>query len=94
MLRPTKHSHPDKTIMYISYILLKHIKEKRLDSYEALKEHVKVKTRLSDKEYETKNTSSADFLFVPALSFLYILGLIEYRPKTDSIEYVGPNEAF
>jgi hypothetical protein len=31
-------------------------------------------------------------LFLPTLSFLYLLGLVEYRPKTDSLEYVGPNE--
>ena len=31
-------------------------------------------------------------LFLPALSLLYLLGVIAYRPKTDSLEYVGPNE--
>jgi len=34
-----------------------------------------------------------DVLFLPALNFLYLMGLIEYRPKTDAVEYVGPNEA-
>lgn len=34
-----------------------------------------------------------DVLFLPSLNFLYLLGLIEYHPKTDSIEYVGQNEA-
>jgi hypothetical protein len=32
-------------------------------------------------------------LFLPALNFLYLLGLIDYHPKTDAVEYVGPNEA-
>ena len=32
-------------------------------------------------------------LFLPALNFLYLMGLIEYRPKTDAVEYMGPNEA-
>jgi hypothetical protein len=34
-----------------------------------------------------------DVLFLPALNFLYLMGLIEYHPKTDAVEYVGPNEA-
>lgn len=93
MLRPTKHSHPDKTVIYISFLLLKHLKEKRLESYSALKDYLKAKSKVIDSEYENVTTSSSDFLFIPALNFLYILGLIEYRPKTDSIEYVGPNEA-
>ena len=33
-----------------------------------------------------------DVLFLPALNFLYLMGLIDYRPKTDAVEYVGPNE--
>lgn len=32
-------------------------------------------------------------LFLPALNLLFLLGLIEYRPKTDAVEYVGSNEA-
>jgi hypothetical protein len=31
-------------------------------------------------------------LFLPSLNFLYLLGLVDYRPKTDSVEYSGPNE--
>ncbi|WP_416777131.1 ABC-three component system middle component 8 [Xenorhabdus budapestensis] len=31
-------------------------------------------------------------LFLPALNFLFLMGLIEYHTKIDSIEYVGPNE--
>jgi hypothetical protein len=42
----------------------------------------------------TKNAvAGGDVLFLPALNFLYLLGLIDYRPKTDAVEYVGPNEA-
>ena len=25
-------------------------------------------------------------------SFLYLMGLVDYHPKTDAFEYVGPNE--
>jgi hypothetical protein len=40
-----------------------------------------------------KAVGGGDVLFLPSLNFLYVLGLIEYHPKTDSVEYVGQNEA-
>ncbi|WP_274064553.1 ABC-three component system middle component 8 [Xylella fastidiosa] len=36
--------------------------------------------------------AGGDVLFLPALNFLYLLGLIEYRGATDTVEYVGNNE--
>ncbi|MCP4664368.1 MAG: hypothetical protein GY856_53985 [bacterium] len=81
MLRPTKHSHPDHTVIYVSLRLLAWLKTRRLDDYDALRKYAK------------ETVPGGDVLFLPALSFLYLLGLIEYRPKTDAVEYVGPNEA-
>lgn len=81
MLRPTKHSHPDRTVVNVSLILLKHLRKRRFDRYGDLRALAK------------KNVTGGDVLFLPALNFLFLLGLIEYRPKTDAIEYVGPNEA-
>ena len=82
MLRPSKHSHPDKTIINLAMLILLRIKGQRIEDYESLRAFAK------------KQISGADFLFLPALNFLFLLGLIEYRPKNDSFEYVGPNEAF
>lgn len=81
MLRPTKHSHPDRTVVNVALILLTRLRKRRLEGYSALRGHAK------------KVVAGGDVLFLPALNFLFLLGLIEYRPKTDSIEYVGPNEA-
>jgi len=81
MLRPTKHSHPDRTVIYVSLRLLARLKALRLDDYDGLRKFAK------------KAVPGGDVLFLPALNFLYLLGLIEYRPKTDAMEYVGPNEA-
>ncbi|MFD3704255.1 ABC-three component system middle component 8 [Nocardia sp. NPDC058658] len=36
-----------------------------------------------------KRVSSSEYLFTPALSLLYVLGLVEYLPKIDSFEYTG-----
>jgi hypothetical protein len=81
MLRPTKHSHPDRTVIYVSLLLLKRLKKSRLDEYNELYKYAK------------KAVIGGDVLFLPALNFLYLLGLVDYHPKTDALEYVGPNEA-
>jgi hypothetical protein len=80
MLRPTKHSHPDRTVINASLLLLTRLRDRRLDSYDALRAYLK------------KSILGGDVLFLPSLNFLYLLGLIEYRQKTDAVEYVGPNE--
>jgi len=81
MLRPTKHSHPDRTVINVSLLLLARLKTRRLADYDSLRKYAK------------KAVTGGDVLFLPALNFLYLLGLIDYRPKTDSVEYVGSNEA-
>lgn len=80
MLRPTKHSHPDRTVINVSLLLLARLKARRVDEYDSLRNLVK------------KSVVGGDILFLPALNFLYLMGLIEYRPKTDAVEYIGPNE--
>lgn len=81
MLRPTKHSHPDRTVINVSLLLLARLKARRVDEYEVLRKFAK------------KSVAGGDVLFLPALNFLYLMDLIEYRPKTDAVEYMGPNEA-
>lgn len=79
MIKPTKHSHPDKTVVYASFIMLKELRKKRIVSYFDLYQLIKNKV------------TSGEFLFMPSLNFLFLLGLIEYRVKTDSIEYIEKN---
>jgi hypothetical protein len=80
ILRPTKYSHPDRTVINVSVLILQHLLKKRVEAYSNLLRMIK------------KNVTSGEQLFLPALSFLYLLGIIEYRVKTDAIEYVGSNE--
>ena len=80
MLRPTKHSHPDRTVINVSLLLLARLKARRVDEYDVLRKFAK------------KSVIGGDVLFLPALNFLYLIDLIEYRPKTDAVEFVGPNE--
>lgn len=80
MLRPTKHSHPDRTVVNMSLLILKRMRRVRIEDYDSILKFAK------------KSIDGGDVLFLPALNFLYLLGLIEYHPKTDSVEYIGPNE--
>ncbi|WP_201615481.1 ABC-three component system middle component 8 [Psychrobacter urativorans] len=76
MIKPTKHSHPDKTVIYVSFIMLKELRKKRVIGYSDLFQLIKDKV------------TSGEFLFMPTLNLLFLLGLIEYKAKTDSIEYI------
>jgi hypothetical protein len=78
MLRPTKHSHPDRTVINVALLLLGRLKKRRLDAYYDLR------------AYSKKIVQGGDVLFLPALNFLFLMGLVDYRPKTDSVEYLGP----
>lgn len=82
MIRPTKHSHPDRTILYTAFLLLNRLKKNRIESYSKLLEFIK------------RTVDGGSFLFLPAMNLLFLLGLIDYRPKNDSFEYVGDNENF
>ena len=80
MLRPTKHSHPDRTVINVAMLLLIRLKTRRVEPYDALRIYIR------------KAVAGGDALFLPALSVLFVLGLIDYHRKTDSFEYIGPNE--
>jgi hypothetical protein len=81
VLRPSKHAHPDRTVVNVASLLLARLRGQRLSDYSKLLSYVR------------QAVIGGDVLFLPALNFLFLLGLIEYHPKTDSIEYVGHNEA-
>ncbi len=78
MFRPAKHSHPDRTALFLSTVLIAHLKRHRVESYVALHELAK------------DSVHHGEALFLPALQALFLLGLVEYRRKSDSFEYVGP----
>ena len=77
MLRPSKHSHPDQTVMSAAFLILRSLKKSRIERYDDLLATLRQRLK------------GADYLFLPALDLLYLLGLIEYRAKSDAFEYVG-----
>lgn len=80
MLRPSKHAHPDRTVVFASMVMLSRLRSQRHETYDVLKAHLR------------RKVAGGDSLFLPSLNFLFLLGLVDYHPKTDAIEYVGPNE--
>jgi hypothetical protein len=81
MLRPNKHSHPDRTVVSVALLLLKRLRANRVVDYTALLKLAK------------GTVVGGEVLFGPALDFLYLLGLIKYHPKTDAVEYLEQHEA-
>lgn len=78
MLRPSKHAHPDRTVINVAMLILARLRQRRLESYSDLR------------SFARKAVAGGETLFLPSLNFLFLLGLVEYRPKTDAIEYLGP----
>src|SRR4051812_12513496 len=75
MITPSKHSHPDQTVIAAATVVLRQLRKKRAASYDELKQAVE------------KFSGSSDSLFTPAVSLLFLLGLLEYRPTVDIFEY-------
>lgn len=78
MLVPSKHSHPDRTVLAATAILLRELRRKRIVAFDDL-----IRVLLPT------TGSSADVLFLPAVSLLHILGLVDYHAAVDSFEYRG-----
>jgi hypothetical protein len=60
MLRPSKHSHPDRTVINVALVLLARLKTRRLDEYDDLL------------KYARHAVSGGDVLFLPSLNFLFL----------------------
>lgn len=73
---PTKHTNPDQTAIYAAAVILKFLKKNRICKFDELKDLVE------------KSINGGEFLLIPSLSILYVLGKIKYHVKTDSIEFI------
>lgn len=78
MLRPNKHSDPELTVLPVAGKLLAFLRMKRTASVASIREHV------------CGDRAEVEPLLVPAIDVLYLLGLLAYRRKADSFEYLGP----
>lgn len=76
LIRPSKHSHPDKTLVAISLLLFKRLKSRRTESFDSLRLYLK----------STK--PDCDAFFIPALNFLFLIGVLSYNSKNDAFEFL------
>jgi hypothetical protein len=77
MLKPTKHLDPAVSVLNVSAQMLSILARYRTIGYDEL--YGKIEKKYGD---------SARPVFVPSLSFLYLLGKIEYHAKNDTFEYL------
>lgn len=77
VLKVGKHSHPDQTVLAAATILLRELRKLKVVSFDDLKAAL------------VRKKIDAEFLYTPALSLLFMLGLVEYLPKNDTFAYVG-----
>ena len=79
MLKPTKHSDPDRTVLAVSTLVLARLAKRRIETFDGLRDFV------------IKKVDGGDFLFLPAMNFLFLVGVIDYHSKTDSFEFLSSN---
>jgi hypothetical protein len=77
MLFPNKHSHPDRTTLAVAGTMMKHLARNQVVEYDALLNACR------------SHGPSTEFLFTPAISLLYLLGLVEYLPTSDSFAWTA-----
>jgi len=78
MLTPSKHLDLQKSVIRVASEVLADLRRHRMMTYDALTRLIKRRTG-----------DDGDAVVAPALSFLFLLGRIEYHPKNDSFEYRG-----
>ena len=76
MLSPRKHLNLDVCLLRISAIMLRELKKRGVIELERMRAIVVRRTG-----------PDGELSFFPAISFLYLLGKIEYHLKNDILEY-------
>ena len=79
MLKPTKHLDPQKSVLNIAAHALQLLVANRSMTYDLLFARL-----------EKKFGDDLRPVFLVALSFLFLLGKLEYHPKNDTFEYRTP----
>ena len=76
MITPKKHLNLDASVMRVAAIILRETRKRRIIEFQSLR-----------KKLLRAVGNDSDLVILPALSFLYLMGKIEYYPKNDSVEY-------
>jgi ABC-three component (ABC-3C) system Middle Component 8 len=76
MLKPTKHLDPSFSVLNVAAQVLSIIAKQRTIKYDEL--YDKLEKRFGD---------NLRPVFLPSISFLYLVGKVEYHTKNDTFEY-------
>lgn len=79
MLTPSKHLDLDRSAIRVASEVLNDLRRFRIMKYDAVTRLIKRRTG-----------DDGDAVVAPALSFLFLLGRIEYHAINDSFEYREP----
>lgn len=77
MIAPTKHMNLDLSVLQISALVMNHLRKRRIVTFDEALNKVM-----------SKAGKDASLVFTDALSFVFLLGKVEYHIQTDSLEYV------
>lgn len=75
MIRLNKHCTVRQNVIYVAYVILKLVRNRRVVTYSGV-------CKAIDKEVD-----GGSFLMLDALCVLYLLGLIKYYPDRDIFEF-------
>jgi hypothetical protein len=76
MLTPSKHLDLDRSVIRVASEVLVELRRRRIMEYGAVIRYVK--RRVGD---------DGEAVLAPAISFLFLLGRIDYHSKNDTFEY-------
>ncbi len=76
MLTPRKHLNLDVSVLRVSALMLKELRRRGVIEFEPLRKLV-----------VRRVGADGDLSFLPAISFLFLRGNIDYHVKNDTIEY-------
>jgi hypothetical protein len=76
MLKPTKHLNPDLSVLNVAAHTLRLLSTQRTIKYDEL--YQRLERRLGE---------DLRPVFLPVISFLFLLGKVEYHTKNDTFEY-------
>mgnify|MGYP001605077382 CR=1 FL=1 len=78
MITPTKYMDLDLSIVRVASLIIKMFEQSKILEYREVLDYL-----------IGKAGDDVKHVFVPALDFLYLLGIVEYHLHTDSIEFIG-----
>jgi hypothetical protein len=78
MLRPDKHLDPSFSVINVGGLIIKTLKDTGMMKFNELLSILMEKIGEKVKE-----------VYLPSLSFLFLLGKIQYHQKIDSVELIG-----